>query len=320
MPRPKIDFGEEWQKSLKERIEPFVLQEIGKRPLTENEIFGAALAAIGGKGSHQKLAGDLRRLYSLQFRRRLSERSASLSVVRSLKQAVAGVKEDLLGGGKVFATRKPIQFGKEFYGRIFYLGGQEELVPRKAEAVILRNDCLASKLLRQLKEKDCLFLKDIPYQKRLVDLAVGLLKAYKLARIAEIDGVKMVVREGFEPQTIKLNPVSGKTGMEEGKFFREKGFEVKENFYAGRWALKADGPGIEKFKFSMVAFDRANRLLHLADVARKRADASILRAFKRKADEWGLPASLHFFAPSFTEPAESYAKKWGIALHRGKDI
>ncbi len=327
MPRPRIDFGEEWRGSLREKIEPYIADLLKKKPLCETELFGAALAALGGKGSHRKLAGDLRRMYSLQFRRKISEGTAGLSVLRSIREVVVAVKDALLDktysaryGTGFFCVGKPIQFGKDYYGRIFYAEESKELVGKKAALIILKHESLAAKLLRKLDERDYLELKGVPYQKRALDLAVGLLKAYGLAELHRVDKQELLVKSGFDPQTIKLKASSSEPAMKEGEFFRKKGFEVKENFYAGRWVLAGKGPSVVKFKFSIVAFDVRNKTLHVADVVRKRADASKLRMLKTKCDEWGLSASLHFFAPSFTGSAEKYADRWGIALHKGKDI
>lgn len=324
MPRARIDLGAEWRGKLAEAIEPELIEALKREPLSEPEIFAAACSALGAGQSPKEMAASLRRMYSLQFRRSVSESTALVSVLSHLKKAVSSVKNRILDSGysrakygvDVLAVEREIRFGHDYHGRIFYCSGDEGKLREKARALIMAHpESCAAEILSAISKRGYVFASELKSQKRATDLAAGLLGAYGLAARGVYEGRELLHEPGFSAQTISL---AQETGPSDGlsEFFGKKGFKVWGNFRCGTWALAAEGPKVVRIGFRLVAFDPQNFQLHIADSSgKKKADVSRLRALKRKAKDWGLPAALHFFAPEFTPSAEKYAAKWGIRLH-----
>lgn len=325
MPRASIDLGGEWRRKLADSIEPRIVEALKKEPLTEPEIFAAACSALGAGQSPKEIAASLKRMYSLRFRRNVSESTAMVSVLAQLRRAVSSVKDMLLEEGRskqkkygveIRAVEREIRFGRDYYGRIFYCVGEEGKLREKARNIILAHpSSTASEILSALQTRGYVFSSELKNQKRAVDLASDLLVAYGLIERGVHDGRELFHTPGFSSQTINLARECGTTSTRLSEFFGRNGFKAWENFRCGAWTLTADGPKVVRIGFGVVAFDQENFQLHIADSSRKKTDISKIRALRRKAKDWGLPAALHFFAPSFTESAQKYAGKWGIRLH-----
>lgn len=327
MPRARIDLGAGWREKLAGSMEPKIAEAIMKEPLTEPEIFAAACSALGAGQSPKEIAASIRRMYSLRFRRSVSESTAMVSVLSQLKRVVSSVKERLLlkdGGRSRYGTEiravgREIRFGRDYYGRIFYRAGDEERLQEKAKAIVMAHpDSTAAGILSALQTRGYVFSSELKSQKRAIDLASDLLLSYGLIGRGMHDGKELFHVPGFSSQTIDLvAPEAGGGPVAAGfsEFFGKKGFKVWKNFRCGIWTLAAEGPKVVRMGFGAVAFDPESFQLHIADSNRKKTDISKLRALRRKARDWGLPAVLHFFAPSFTPTAEKYAAKWGIRMH-----
>ncbi len=324
MPRASIDLGVEWRRKLADSIEPRIVEAIKKEPLTEPDIFASACSALGAGSGPKEIAASLKRMYSLQFRRNVSESTAMVSVLAQLRRAVSSVKDTLLEAGhskpkygvEIKAVEREIRFGRDYYGRIFYCAGEEDKLREKARSIILAHPTsTAAEILSALQSRGYVFSSELKNQKRAVDLASDLLVAYGLIGRGVHDGRELFHTPGFSSQTITLTRECRPTTSRLSEFFGRNGFKAWENFRCGTWTLTADGPKVVRIGFGAVAFDPENFQLHIADSNRKKTDISKLRALRRKAKDWGLPAALHFFAPAFTESAQKYAGKWGIRLH-----
>lgn len=330
MPRARIELGAEWRQKLADSIEPEIVEALKLEPLTEPEIFASACSALGAGQSPREIAASLRRMYSLQFRRGISESTALVSVLGQLKKAVSSVKKRLLEAGyskakygvDVKAVEREIRFGKDYRGRIFHCGDAGGKLKEKARALIMAHpESCAAEILSAISRRGYVFASELKSQKRAIDLAAGLLVAYGLAARGVHEGKEVLHEPGFSAQTIGLAREAGPPAAGLSEFFGKRGFRVWENFRCGTWTLTAEGPKVVRIGFRLVAFDPENFQLHIADSSgRKRADVSRLRALRRKVRDWGLPAALHFFAPEFTQSAEKYAAKWGIRLHTWTDF
>lgn len=326
MPRARIDLGSGWRDTLAGSIEPKIVEAIKEAPKTEPEIFAAACSALGAGQSPKEIAASLRRMYSLRFRRNVSESTAMVSILTQLKRVVSSIKERLLSDGYseqkygtgIRTIEREIRFGHDYYGRIFYRAGDDGKLREKVRSIIMAHpDSAAAEILSAVRGRGYVYSSELKCQKRSIDLAADLLRSYGLIERGLHDGRELFSVPGFSNQTIELAPEAGtKKGTLPDFFGRERGFKVWANFRCGTWTLTADGPKVVRMGFGAVAFDPENFQLHIADSGRKRTDVSKLRALRRKARDWGLPAALHFFAPSFTPSAEKYAAKWGIRLHQ----
>lgn len=323
MPRARIDLGSGWRDTLAASIEPKIVEAIRKGPLTEPEIFAAACSALGAGQSPKEIAASLRRMYSFRFRHNVSESTAMVSVLGQLKRVVSSVKEKLLAdgyleqkyGSRIRTVEREIRFGHDYYGRIFYDAKDEDKLREKVRNIVMAHpDSAAAEILSAAQGRGYVHSSELKCQKRSADLAADLLMSYGLIGRGTHDGKELFHVPGFSTHTIGLAPEAGSRGRLSEAFGR-KGFKTWENFRCGTWTLTADGPKVVRMGFGMVAFDSENFQLHIADSGRKKTDISKLRALRRKARDWGLPAALHFFAPSFTPSAEKYARKWGIRLH-----
>ncbi len=325
MPRAVIDLGSGWRDTLAASIEPKIVEAIRHEPLTEPEIFAAACSALGAGQGPREIAASLRRMYSLKFRHNVSESTAMVSVLGQLKRVVSSVKERLLSDGYserkygtgIMAVEREIRFGHDYYGRIFYAAGDDGKLRKKVRDIIMAHpDSAAAEILSAVQARGYVYSSELKCQKRAADLAADLLMSYGLMGRGTHDGRELFHVPGFSDQTIELSPETGPTKGRLSEAFGRKGFKTWENFRCGTWTLTSDGPKVVRMGFGAVAFDPENFQLHIADSSRKKTDISKLRALRRKAVDWGLPAALHFFAPSFTPSAEKYAAKWGIRLHK----
>ena len=305
MPRPELDLGPTWKKELVKRAEERIEERLEDEPLTEDEIWVEVVRALGGDKGVSETARRLRRLYNLEYRKKISNNTSNITVISNLKGVAKDLKKNLLKKGYK-KTKRIIQFGKKYYGVIYYKDGTD--VKEKVEKIILSDESTASDVLSAIQNKGFVFQSKLPFQKRLIDLAFKLLSSYGLAERKRYKGKMVIIRPGFDIKTLSL-PSSGDIS-----FWRDKNWDVKKNFYAGAWVLSGSGPKVTKFKFDIVAFDPENFQLHIADISKKRAGLSELKALKRKKETWGLSAVMHFLAPSFTESAISYADRWGIFL------
>lgn len=302
--------GEEWEKQARERALERVKARLEKEPLTEDEIWTEVVGALGAEKGVAKTAGRLRRLYNLRYKRKISSSTANMAVVSNLKKVAQEVKEKLEESG-VKKTERIIQFGKDYHGYIFYKN--EERLKAKVEEIVLQSDSTASHVLKEVNERGYVFESELPYQRRLLDLAADLLEEFSLAKKSRVEGRYVIHRKGFDLQSLELEAES----EGEGELWEKRGWRIQKNFYAGTWVLGAEGPKVKKFKFDAIGFDPKKRQLHIALVSGKTVGKGELRDFRMRAVEWGLPSTLHAMAPGFTAGAESYAKSWGILLEKG---
>lgn len=309
MPRPKIDLGEEWRKSIAATLEPRLAEELAERALTETELLARSMKILGVDRSPGELIASLKKMYKLQFRESLSDRTAMKAVLHDLKKSVEVAEAKLLEKG-IRVTPRKFQFGKDFVGRIFY-SNESQLHQKVREILAKRSEAVASQLLQRLDSKGYVRLKELAFQPRAINLAKELLLDVGLA---EVKG-NLLVSPGFDPATLQLEAVSVKASSF-ATFFEKQGFSVSAPYTAGCWVVGEAGPKVVRLVFGAMAFDKKTRQIHVADHSNRQADVSRLRRLREKAVEWGLPITLHFFAPDFTPTAEKYAAKLGIQLHK----
>ncbi len=309
MPRAKVDLGEEWRESVAATLAPRLMQELSRGALSESEILAVSTRVLGVDSSPAELVSGLKKMYKMQFRESLSDRTALKEVLFNLKKAVELTKAKLVSRGVKMTGRK-FQFGKDFAGRIFYLDNNQ-LQKKVRELLKKQQAAVATQLLVQLDKRNYVRLKQLPLQPRAISLATGLLVG---AGLAELKG-EFLVSPGFDISTIQLEEVRAREDSL-AEFFEKQGFDASAPYTAGCWVIGEDGPKVVRLVFAVMAFDGKTRQIHLADRSKKRADVSKLRSLRRKTVDWGLPSIIHFFAPSFTPAAEKYAKRWGIMTHK----
>lgn len=308
MPRPELELGEEWEKQILNRALARIEKRLEKEPLTENEIWTEVVGALGAEKGVNQTATRLRQLYNLRFKRKISRSTANLAVVSNLKSVALQIKQQLSRKGWK-TSKRVIQFGKDYHGQIYYK--DKNKATAKAEDIIINSDSTAAEVLRKVNERGYVYESELPYQRRLLDLAADLLKDFGLAQKTKINGRYLIHKKGFDPQSARLEE-SRDIPLESA--WSGRGWRVEENFSAGTWVLGADGPRVKKFKFDLLGFDPKNRQLHLAVTSDKRLGKGELDSFRVRALEWGLPAVLHAVAPEFTSGAQKYARTWGIEL------
>lgn len=306
MPRAKISLGEKWEETFLSRLAPVLAARLAAEAMTERELADLAVALAGTK----ELAGELKRLYSLQYSRHLSERTAVGTIRRvALKSLAAALSRPPAGVRK---SKSRIRIGSS--GRMGFLYFPSE----KAAAEKLRKLYLAAKrkslgreILLSLGRRNFLRLASLPYPRRQVEASIAPLLEFSVVeeRIAPDGNYLCLPSEPVADSEAK--PADGKLLREAEREFA--GEEITRGLEICEWVLGAQGLRRMTRRISFAAV--AGNILHLCDVSARQATVAKLRELREKAALLRLPAKLHLFAPAFSEEALEYAEKTGIAAH-----
>lgn len=346
MPRPRLDLGADWKTELAEKLEPILIEALKKQEaMSENCLESTAINALGELAGLTELGNRLKKLWSLQGGRKLSDTTTINAVLRNLRAVLRIVKNRLLNseycndkyGTTIGRIDRRIQFGRKNFGMLYFAKtpSWKEAVSGLARKLILENaggDSAARSILDALERNDgYVLVKSIPHQYRSIQQAANLLQSYFLTEKKTTPGGKKIITvPGFAVENLSSAVAVARCGMTDtdngavsgtAREFFERGaknpdsLDFRDNFVAKAWTLGPEGPKVCRITFSLVVFDRQGPVLHVVDSARKRAGSPAVRELHRKKLQWGLPARMHLFAPGFTKSAQRLANELGIQLH-----
>ncbi len=319
MPRAKIDLGDKWEASLEKRLSESLPEKIETEPRTELELFNLAIEGSGGK----ETVSELKRLYSIQFGRTLSKKSAEGAIERSVRRILAPLLESGFSG-KFSRSKEAIRIGKRVrHGRLLYSDIHKAREKVKRLFLDSKEGSLGKHILSVLEKRNFLQYSEIPYPKKNVEKS--LLSLFEFGVLSE------KIFPGGNALYDPLRPISDKSLP--GKFPERRGIRTffplaerefpgglfERNFRFSRFSLDPKKGLVEtKFSIDLVAFQPENSALNLCQFS-ERLSVQALRSFREKAGFLSLPCHLHFFYPKSDIPAQSsaekYAVKAGIALH-----
>jgi hypothetical protein len=301
MPRAKIDLGEKWEATFSAKLSPAVVARVRAEPQTERELSEFALSSANAK----ELAANLKRIYSLQFSRHISGKTAFSTIERAVMRALTAAKRKFPAEFQI--SRNSVQIGRgERHGKLrkLYLSSKE--------------NSLGKEVLLSLDKRNFLPIDSIPYSRKHIDQSI--------APLLEFGAVESRISSKGPFLALPGRPVDDEAAVRKsGKFpltEAKKLFpncRLTENFRASRWIVGTGGLAERRISFPLVAFDSAARAVHLCDSSGKQTGPAALREFRERASDLAVPAFLHFFAPSFSKESEEYARKHGISLHLVKN-
>lgn len=321
MPRAKIDLGDKWEVSLKKRLSESLPEKIEAEPRTELELFNLAIEGSGG----QETVSELKRLYSIQFGRILSKKSAEGAIERSVRRILKALLESGFSG-KFTRSKEAIRIGKRVrHGRLLYSDIHKAREKVKRLFLDSKEGSLGKHILSVLEKRNFLQYSEIPYPKENVEKS--LLPLFEFGILSE-----KIVPGGpalYDPsRPVAEKPISkeisGRTGGAGKLFFSRAesefpGARFERNFRFSHFSLDPKKGLVEaRLSIDLVAFQPENSTLHLCQFS-ERLSVQALRSFRERAGLLSLPCYLHLFYPKSDIPApssaEKYAVKAGIALH-----
>ncbi len=327
MPRAKIDLGAGWEAAFESKLAPLLSAKVSEEPRTERELSEISLEAAGGEAGLREMAGQLKKLYALQYGRHLSDRTARATIGRTIARVLSKVKSGPLVA-RFSVSKRKIQVGREGkHGRLFFSG--KDAARSKLSKLYLSSrgggKSLGREILLILEKRNSLLLSSIPYPEASVERAIAPLLDFGVVERRISKSGPFFCLPDRPVQDPSDSPAAGGRGTGGARAPGETIALAKKalppsslllpGFSASRWILSPEGPREKRFRFSLAAFDKGARTLHLADFSEREASPAAARLLAEKASDLGLPAVLHLFAPAFSPACEKYAASRGVLLH-----
>ncbi|MFH0962263.1 MAG: hypothetical protein V1820_06285 [archaeon] len=315
MPRAKIDFGEKWEATLTARLSSALPEKISSEPRTEKELFELALAEAGGK----QTVSELKRLYSIQFSRALSNKSAVSALNRSVRHLLGPLLSKLPPEFKKSINKIQIGRGGK-HGLIFFTDRAKAAEKLRKIYLSARQKSLGKEVLLALERRNFLPVESLPCPRSQAEHSLKPLFEFSLVGEEQVPGGKQVLflpdRELALPEGPAERP-GGKGGflpLAEQEF---PGGKFTRNFKFSRFSFeRKEGIVERRLSFDLVVFQPVNGSLHLCDISPRDASVQAVRILREKSILLGVPAHLHLFATEFRKSAVDYSERNGILLHR----
>jgi len=285
--RPKISIA---TKGLEESLRDHVGTELAKGPLSESEIWEAALDYLSPR--LPSMSSALIRNYRMQFGRKIGKSTAERNISTHMRLVLSQIKKGFLH------TERPIIAGGKRFGRIFYAKGQEGKLQAKARELVKEGGGIQQEVAGSVKKGP---LKETPRNKR----AIEMLTYYGLVEKKKIGGVSYAVAPGYNPVDINEPAATGK--------FPEH-YRTWKPFRIDAWVLR-EGPAKVGLKFDLAGWDPVNRQFYVA-VDKDYVGLNHLKAFRERHLILGLPARMIVFCRNISDSASRYAGKWGIDVRK----
>lgn len=313
MPRAKIDFGEKWGETLTARLSSVLPGKISSEPRTEKELLSIALEEAGGK----QTISELKRLYSIQFSRALSTKSAVSALRRSVRGLLGKLLSALPAGFRKSESKIQIGRGGK-QGALFFADRGAARDKLRKLYLSSRQKSLGKEVLLALERRNNLPVESLPCQRGQAEVSLKPLFEFALIEEKQVSGRATL----FSPDRELAEDEANLPAPEKRALFplAERAFPggaFTRNFSFPRFSLSRKGGLAERrLAIDLVVFQPANGALHLCDLLPREATAQAARSLREKAVLLGVPAHLHIFAPGFQKAAAGYSERNGITLHK----